>query len=108
MPLRDPLKGGERKKSKKRYLKKSTDILTLSSYWILQNHSIIELLMIFFLSFSLQGTSVDGEAGPSHDRGLPPGMKTSGKLSGRAAKTRAVARGDNLAPAQVKLFTISV
>ena len=51
---------------------------------------------------------MDGEAGPSHERGLPPGMKTSGKLSGRSAKTRAVARGDNLAPAQVKQFMTSM
>lgn len=50
-----------------------------------------------------EGTSVDGEASGPSDRGMPPGMKTTGKLSGRAAKARAVARGDNLAPAQKKL-----
>lgn len=49
-----------------------------------------------------QGTSVEGEAPGPSDRGMPSGMKTTGKLSGRAAKARAVARGDNLAPAQVE------
>ncbi|XP_062617317.1 endoplasmic reticulum transmembrane helix translocase-like [Saccostrea cucullata] len=48
-----------------------------------------------------EGTSVDGEANTSNDRVMPPGMK--GKMAGRAAKARAVARGDNLAPAQKRL-----
>lgn len=51
---------------------------------------------------------MDGEASGPSDRGMPPGMKTTGKLSGRAAKARAVARGDNLAPAQVEHLHIAV
>ena len=53
----------------------------------------------------IQGSSVDGEVGTSastNDRLHPSSAgRPGGKASGRAAKQRAIARGDNLAPAQV-------
>ncbi|KAK3087866.1 hypothetical protein FSP39_011689 [Pinctada imbricata] len=55
------------------------------------------------------GSSVDGEAGPTttqNDRLHPSSARHGGKASGKAAKARAIARGDNLAPAQKRLATM--
>ncbi|KAJ8300410.1 hypothetical protein KUTeg_021929 [Tegillarca granosa] len=49
---------------------------------------------------------LDGETGTSPSDKLAQMSAKGGKLGGRAAKQRAIARGDNLAPAQKKLQTM--
>ncbi|XP_076436268.1 endoplasmic reticulum transmembrane helix translocase-like [Babylonia areolata] len=50
------------------------------------------------------GSSVDGDAHMSNDKMSLPSQR--GKPTGRAAKQRAIARGDNLAPHQKKLAAL--
>ncbi|OWF35828.1 manganese-transporting ATPase 13A1-like [Mizuhopecten yessoensis] len=50
-----------------------------------------------------EGSSVDGEAGQNENQNDKHSMMSRSKGGSRAAKQRAIARGDNLAPAQKKL-----
>lgn len=50
-------------------------------------------------------SSVDGET--PNDKLQMMSQRGGGKVSGRAAKQRAIARGDNLAPAQVATLEMS-